>query len=400
MDSRIPLHRSRRVQLASLTLGHLLVDMYGGFLFPMIPVLVRHMGVRLSVVTTLIGIGGLLVNGIQPVAGIISPKFQRPHFLLLGPLLAVCITLVGLTSDYWLVLILVLVGNIGIGIFHPDGLMNAHMLSGSKAHLGVPIFMSGGFLGFSLGSLVSAQWLGRCGFDGFWLLALPGLAVLVLLAVVGFQDKHRQPNAVSEVKAEVNFLLLMVLGIAIATQVSVFFMFASVDLTGRFGEQGLRWGGLTLAVIGLASTGGSFIWGFFSARFSAFGLLALGQLVCMPLYWLLCRADSLAGLLVLAVPTGLCFGSAFFPLIATAARSAKGMTPTLRAGLIVGGSWGIGSLIAMGCGCLTDYGITSHQILLAMLSVIGLNSALAGWVYLRKRPAVSPGNQKNNGCND
>ena len=118
---------------------------------------------------------------------------------------------------------------------------------------------------------------------------------------------------------------------------------------------------------------------------SRFALIAIGQAACGPLYLLAVTAGSGPALVALSIPTGLFAGGAFFPLIATAARRSPQLTPNLRAGLIVGGVWGGGSIVAITCGQLTRFGITARQILLAMAGTIAASAALALMLYIREK---------------
>jgi hypothetical protein len=151
----------------------------------------------------------------------------------------------------------------------------------------------------------------------------------------------------------------------------------------------VAWGGTALAILGLSGMFGSYLWGYLSARVSAFVLILAAQLACAPLYLLLLRADSAAGLALLSFPTGLCMGGALFPLLATASRRSRQLTPGLRAGVIVGGTWGLASLLPMGCGWLTDYGVTVGQLLHAAVFLILGSAALSLVIHLsarRRRP--------------
>ena len=336
-----------------LTLGHLVVDMYGGFLLPLIPVLRDRLDVKLSSLTVVTGLCGIAVNGIQPLAGMLSPRLSRPALLIAAPVLAAMLALIGVPGDLLALGALAVVGHLGIGIFHPDGLMAAHAISGSREHLGVPIFLSGGFLGWSLGTLLATQWVDRYSFDGFWILALPGLLVLVLFVMTGLCRR----------------------GVAHAV-----------------GETcGIKWGGYCLSVLGISGVLDSLVWGYLSARVSPFALIAIGQLACAPLYVLLVWAPSGPALVALSVPAGLCTGGAFFPILAMVARRSRGFTPGVRAGLIVGGSWGCGSLVASACGYLTDLDVTAGEILMFPVPMILASSALALVLYLRERQRAFAG---------
>jgi len=385
--------RTRRViQLMMLAFGHFVVDMYAGFVQPLIPELYDRVGVRLSMMVLLVGVSNILVNAIQPVAGLIASRFRWPVFLLLGPALAMMLSLLGLPHTYAGLAAIILTAHVGVGIFHPDGLMAAQDVSGSLGHVGIPFFLSGGYLGYSLGAVISTQWYYHYQFDGFWLLAVPGVLLLVLTVIVGLPGQGEAPAArSSSANAKVggtHFALLLVLGVITISATCVLFMFLNVDLESRWGAEGIKWGGLAMAIIGGSGVAASYVLGWLSGRRSLFGLIAIGQIACIPFYLLLLRADTGPALIAWSIPTGVFMGVSFFPLIATAARWSPQLNPILRAGLIMGGSWGIGSLLAITCGLLTDRGITAGQFLPYMVIPMFLAAGLSGWLYVRQRKAA------------
>ncbi len=380
------------MQLATVTLGHLVVDMNCGFLFPLIPLLVKRFGVELTSVTLLVGICGLIVNATQPVAGILTKKFSRHVFLLIAPLLAGLVACVGLTEDIWLFAGLAMVSHVAIGMFHPDGLMAAHVLSGTKEHIGIPIFMSGGFFGFSAGALASSLWVTNFGFDGIWLLTIPGVLIAALNILTGLHDKQlktrTKEHITTSTKGDVNLWMLLILGILLAAEVTTYGMYLAADLKSKVGLEGVKWAGYTITIICLSAVAGSFLWGYLSSRFSSFALTALGQIACVPLYWFLVKSNIGWPMVLLGIATGLFFGGAFFPLIATTAQRSKKFSPSIRAGLIVGGSWGTGSLVASACGYLLDLKMTTEQIMLGMEITIALAAVIAMVMYCQERKVM------------
>ena len=384
--------RSPRAQLAVLMLGHLLVDMYAGFLMPLVAPLKDHLGTRLSIASVVVGVSILAVNGIQPLAGWISPRLRRPMFLLLGPLLAGAITMIGLSHNVWMVMLLAVVGHLGVGVYHPDALMAAQVLSGSRAHVGVPIFLSGGFFGFSLGALMGTQWVSRFGFSGLWVVSLLSLPMLVLLVLTGLHRPEakalRERAAVAASGDGPHLVLLAALSFLMGSSMFVLIMFLSVRLKERFEGPGIRWGGYAVALVGFSSAVASYGWGYLSKRISPFALIVTGQILGLPAYLLLIRSEIGWPILLLAVWAGSCMGGAFIPTIATLARRSPQLPPALRAGVIIGVPSGMAALLAAGCGLLTDFGVTSEQILLSTAALILATAAVAFLAYLRGRKPV------------
>ncbi len=91
-----------RMRIAVLALAHFTVDFYGGLCVPLPePTLVRHLSTDLLPVMILVLGSAILINGIQPLAGILLPKRDIPAILALGPVLAAVVACIGLTTSYW-----------------------------------------------------------------------------------------------------------------------------------------------------------------------------------------------------------------------------------------------------------------------------------------------------------
>jgi hypothetical protein len=277
-------------------------------------------------------------------------------------------------------------------------------VSGEDEHVGVPFFLSGGFFGFSLGALVSTQWVERLGFASFPLLGLPAAGFLILFFFTGLHrvSIHEEtPFVEPPVKREpIGFGGVLVVGAFLATAMSILYVFLNVHLTapGRFGEDGLRWGGWTLFLLGISSAIASYGWGMLGRRWGPFRVVTLSQMAYAPLLFFLLRAQSPTGLLLLAIPAGLLQGGAVFPVVATAARRSRGLTPGLRVGLMVGGCWGVGGLVSMGCGELLRRGVPVARLLDGVGIFALLAAASAVWLSRERREGRR--RMKRNRCGD
>lgn len=381
MTTRTAWIRSRTAKLTVLTFAHILVDMYGGFLLPLLPAIEKRLGVEAWVLATFAGFCGIVVNGVQPLAGMVSPRLRRPTLMLVAPVLAGAMALMGVWDTFWGFAIVVLVGFVGVGVFHPDALVSAQVASGRRDHLGVPIFLSGGFLGISAASLLSTQWVTRWGFSCFWVLAVPGVLMIGLYALAGLHHRdgdvrrHVPPTGATAPNAP-NLWMLMLLGVLMASPVMILFTFLNFHQEAQFGDPGLRWGGYALAMLGFSSMLGSYLWGYLSVRVSPFTLIAVGQFLCVPIYLLLVGSHGTT-LVLLSIPVGLTMGGAFFPVVTTLSRRSRALTPALRAGLIIGGTWGVGCVVQMVCGLVRKSGVASGQILQAAAAIIAVTGVVA-----------------------
>lgn len=341
--------RSSGCQLAVLTLVHFTVDFYGGLTIPIPePTLTGHLEVALPMVALLVGGCALLTNIIQPVSQWLLPRRGAPLLLLTAPLMAACVSLIGLSGEYWIVTTLLIVGAIGIGIVHPEGALAAHSVAETRKGLGMGIFMSGGYVGFSLGSLVAGLWTEYRdqGLANFWLLALP--AVLTAGLVWATRLHRIEGHIAEDASAEgdgIPVWPVLALTLAIAVNICVLVRFLPILLVRTFPELDAQgWGGAAVSVMGFSAVAGMCLWGHLSARFGLSRTIAVVMLAGLPFLWLLLHVSVISMTPVWAAGVGFTM-SAVFPLCVVLVRRARGLPQRLRMGLAIGGAWGVGELI-------------------------------------------------------
>ncbi|MHB0938254.1 MAG: MFS transporter [Armatimonadota bacterium] len=375
--------RNQRIlQLGALSLGHFLTDMFGGFFMPLLPTLAVRLGIDFAAISIIASLVGMVVNGIQPFAGAAIHRFRLPVFLLLGPLLAVGYALMGEMRSPAQFLVLTCLAAVGVGLFHPSALLGAHVASGSKDRVGIPIFLSGGAFGVATGAVLSTQWVAWQGYERLWWLAVPGVVLILGLylptGVLRLNIHQPIPEHVQQANLRLPFAALLALGGMLAVIITLLMTFFPKHLeTFLSHEQALVWGGIALGAISICGALSSYLWGVLSRRISILRLLAAGQLLAAVVLLLLIRTHSLAGLVCCSVLAGVFAGSAFFPNIATLARHAYGLTPGLRAGLMIGGAWGIGSIVSIICAGLLKMGVTVTQVLMFTVPLTVATAVLA-----------------------
>ncbi|MHC4886842.1 MAG: MFS transporter, partial [Planctomycetota bacterium] len=345
------------VRLAVLTFLHFPGDFYGGLRMPLVqPTLMEHLGVGFGAVTLILIGSAILVNAVQPLSGWLLPNRGFPMLLLLCPIFAATMTLIGLTQAYWGVGALMAVSALGIGILHPEGMLAAHAASGKRQGLGVAFYLSGGFFGYSLAGWISASWATRWGLTGFYLLGLPLLIAAGLTLLTGLHrlQGHTESEAPASIRHRIPFPLVMALTVLIAAAVTLVCYYITPYMVRRFGREAQAAGGMAIFGFGMAGALASYLWGHLSERFMRCHLITGCLLFSIPLLALiLFWADSPRTIIVLCTLTG-AFAGAIFPLGVVLGRGSAGGSPRLRAGLLIGGAWGMGSLLVMATGVYVD----------------------------------------------
>ena len=70
-----------------LAAGHFTVDVYSGFLNPIMPFIAAKIGIGIAITTMLMSISYLLSSLMQPIFGFLSDKYKRRFFIIFGLIL-------------------------------------------------------------------------------------------------------------------------------------------------------------------------------------------------------------------------------------------------------------------------------------------------------------------------
>ncbi|HSR10455.1 MAG TPA: MFS transporter, partial [Thermodesulfobacteriota bacterium] len=164
--------------LILLSLGHMVADINNSALPAILPFLKEYLGLSYAMAGTIILASNITASVIQPAFGYMTDRKSLLWFLPLGCLCtAVGMALVGWTSDYWLVMAMVIVSGLGSSIYHPEGWRVANHFAGGKKATGMSIFAVGGNLGFTLGPMMAIFFVKSLGLQGTALFLIPGLVV-------------------------------------------------------------------------------------------------------------------------------------------------------------------------------------------------------------------------------
>ncbi len=348
--------RTPSVRLVVLTLLHFTVDFYAGLLTPLLePTLTNHFGVSLAAATYLFAVFLLVVNWIQPGAGLVLPRRGAPVLLVIGPVVAASMTCLGLVHTYAAAMGIIVVSAIGNGLVHPEALLASHAISGTRQGLGISIFLSGGHFGLGLGNWVSAEWASRHGLAGFWILGLGAVVTAVLVLGCGLHRTKAVPHTepADHEHHGLRFGPVFVLGASIATTSTLITVFLTPFLVQGFGDPAQRWGGRALLAYGLANVSASYLWGHLSDRWGRARTVAVAQTLSLPLLVGLTEAASPHTAPLWAAGVGATLTSVF-PITVVLARGARGLSARPRAALAIGGAWGVCVPLLFFAGWLTD----------------------------------------------
>ena len=190
----------RYLPLICLALMHTLVDTTAQLVEPLWP--------RLQDVYEIVGTGMLSVAFVvqsmptslsQAVFGYVRDMRRTPWLLWGGPLLgAVCMAAIGLTDSRWGLGLLLIVGGVGIGAFHPEAAVAAGRALPEHRTRALSIFMLGGAIGLGLGPTLSGAIVRNWGLDALAWLLPAFLMVIVALWFIGRLGNLSAPAIVHE----------------------------------------------------------------------------------------------------------------------------------------------------------------------------------------------------------
>jgi FSR family fosmidomycin resistance protein-like MFS transporter len=180
--------------LVCLALIHGLVDCFGQFVSPLWPSLDKDFGVASWVISILFAGWQCGASISQPLFGYLGDRFDTRLAIVFGPGLAIaCLALIGFAPGPVSLFLLLFLGGLGIGAFHPEAAVGVVQSSGKRITLGLAIFTFGGMFGLGVGPYLSGMLVDGFGLHGLAWAAIPGL--LLLTGFIAFRGPTVHPHA-------------------------------------------------------------------------------------------------------------------------------------------------------------------------------------------------------------
>ncbi len=121
---------------------------------------------------------------LNPFFGLIAERTGVKYFVILTPAItAICMTLIGLTSSYIMLFILLFVAGISAALFHVPSPTMIKESSGDKVGTGMSFFMVGGELARTIGPLVATAGVSFWGLEGIYRLMPLGIIASIILYI-------------------------------------------------------------------------------------------------------------------------------------------------------------------------------------------------------------------------
>ena len=269
---------AQRMQKTKIFLGsstHMVTDIYASFIIGMIPVLTARFGLSLFLVSLLTSVSFISANLTQPVFGFLSDRYGIRNLLIAGPLIAsIFLSMLGIAPAYWVILILLIIGKLGVSAIHPPGAAIANYYGGKRKGFANSLVSFGGTIGFSFGSLFIIYIIEKLGLKFTPIAAIPGMIIaLVMVKYAPDINIHSRNsystglwNKLKEVKRPKIFLLALIMFAAYSRDLIGFTLLTFMPL--YFTDHGIsliNFGYIVMAFTLIGGMGG-LLSGYFSDR--------------------------------------------------------------------------------------------------------------------------------------
>jgi len=370
MRAQAPAFLTRR--LAVLTLGHFTIDMYSSFFLPLLPLLSQRLGLNYAMVGGLTAMASMSSSFLQPLFGVLADRIRRPWFVALGPMIAaVFLASIGLAPRYEVLVALLVMGGVGVAMFHPQTASLAGSTSPQRA-LAMSWWVTGGTLGWALGPAYATAIVNRFGLDHTWLAAFPGLVLCVLLftwfrRVAPHAAARRERAAFRELRPVARSLTMIYFAVVCRSAVSAGFATFLPLWVHAHGGSVTRGGWITTLYLTLGSLGG-FLGGWLADRFGGRRVVVTSFAVSAPFYalfFLLPKPFELPALFV-----GYLVLQASLPVNVVLGQELSPRHSGIISSLLMGAAWGLGAILLYPIGMLADH--AGLQVALATLSSLVL----------------------------
>ena len=345
--------------MAALSSGHLATDLAQGSLPALLPFLAVRFDLSYTMVGALVLAATISSSLIQPAFGLWSDARGALWLLPAGVALAgLGMAFAALAPSYWLVLVGVLASGVGVAAYHPEGSKFASYVSGRRRASGMSLFSVGGNVGFAIGPLLASFFVITLGLglDGGALIALPGLAVAVMLAyslrhLAAFAPDSDTPVAARNSQAQWRglSLLLAIVGLRSLAHMGLFTFIPLYEISRGHGA---GYGTRLLALFLVAGALGTLIGGPLADRVGRRPVLLGSFVVTPPLIAAYVLVGGAVGVVALFF-AGMAVIGTFSVSLVMSQEYMPGRVG-MASGLSIGLAIGLGGIAALGLGAIAD----------------------------------------------
>lgn len=346
-----------KVSVAVLALGHGVTDLYANFLPALLPVFEAKFLLSKTLIGVMVSVVGISGSLFQVVYGYLGDRSGRRFFLIPGPAVAaIFMCLIGLSPNFPILILLLVLGGMGVSAFHPHAASAAGDMAGDKRSTGLSIFMASGTVGYAAGPLVAVSLMSLAGPEKMPLASIVGIITTMLLYRYAIpEEKHvkvrNSSNILSIIRPQLWILsVLCIIVILRATTTIVFVNFLSLLIKQR--GLSLIIGGGVIFLFSLSTAIGTLIGGYLSDRMTRKKILIISLLLSSPFLLALVYMKGILFVILLML-SGITI-SCSNPVNLSIAQELIPQSASTASSIMMGLGWGIASLLAMLFGVIAD----------------------------------------------
>lgn len=388
------LNYRNRLHLLVIGMSHAVIDIYGGMLPALVPVIQDRLLLSYSAAGALLAWSNLTSSLVQPALGLVSDMTGGVRLVTGGLILtSLAIAVIGYVTSYQILIVVAIMAGLGIAIYHPQSASIMAHLSREQRGSAMALYGVAGNIGFALGPSVLALLLAFGDLSLLWVVALPGVLIGLAIRIMSLRSDAFEKPIDSHVSSPVNayeahhnelvdarnmwlaeMLLLGVVTLRSFVQYGVvtFLPQYMAQVLGGPGNISPRLQSLFLA----AGAFGTLAGGACSDRFGKRSFILASFMCLVPIHWALYRVRSALIFAVLLVVEGFVLMSTFSAGLVMSQDLLPRFTG-LASGLYLGACVGMGGLGATVVGVVADAkGLSFAFGSLVLCPIIGLGLTL------------------------
>lgn len=365
-----------------LGLGHFTVDVYANLLPPLLPMFKQMYGLSYAATAGLTSIFAITSTLIQPIFGFIADRYGKKWIAALGVAwISILMCLLGIAPGYAAIVAIVAFAGVGSAMFHPQGAAMVPKVSGDHKGVGVSIFAAGGSIGYSIMPLIAVMIVGWFGLHSLPLLIGPGLIVSFLLyryapdmeedCAKNHIDLGEMARGMGRVKVPLATLVTVVslrswVCMGMITFIPLYFALHFKGWSFMGYNMSYAAPGFTLFIFLMANAIGGIVGGWASDKYGKKQVLVASFFGSIPFFYLAFTSPDLLVWPLIALAGGFIYAA--FPSTVLQAQEMLPRTQGMAGGLILGFANGVGGLLVLLTGVISDH----FGIFAGILSLIGV----------------------------
>jgi FSR family fosmidomycin resistance protein-like MFS transporter len=372
----------------TLSTAHLVNDSYVFFLPTLLPLVIPSLGISLTAAGLAVGLYQVTSSVAQPVLGHLADRYPL-RWLAWAGLAATAIGAagIGVVTNYWVLLLLLVVGALGTSAFHPVATATISDISGARRGQMMSLYITAGNVGLAVGPAALRLGLPVLGPTISVPLAVPCLLIALgtFLLVPARQVSQRRSESFGTILVKHRSILLRLLSISTLRSWANVGLATFLPLLLVERGQSVEDGATALAVLLFFGGVGGLVAGFLADRFGRDTVIVASLLLSPPCGWLMLHGPG-PWLWIGAALVGLTLTGSMVALTVRGQELMPGSV-AMVSGLMLGFAVGMGGLAVTPLAALAEQiGLERVADICAVLPIPAALIALT----LRHRTASSP----------